>query len=204
MVNLGLAGIAYLIGMIPQAYVFGKIFKFEHFLKIDPVAMTPERVLQEFFHWPVFLTLLIDILKGLLVAYLGIRFGQGTAMPLILLLTAIIARNYNIIVGLKGGKGIALLSGGLVFIAPLSLVPLFIFSFIMTIITGDIDYGLGLGALILTPTLFILTFEMTTILTGILLSIIIFTKHMDYVDAGAIRTKREHYSSDRNPFRHMR
>lgn len=108
--------VSYLIGSIPTAYLFGKIYKgvdIRDHGSGNVGAANAFRVLGKI---PGTIVLMIDILKGALVlTVVGDIFGLDKIIPRMLLgLTVVSGHNWTVFLKFKGGKGIATTLGVLV------------------------------------------------------------------------------------------
>ncbi len=199
MTNILLIAIAYIIGMIPNAMLFGLMFNRASFEAIRSDAMGPEDIIRQFLKLPVFLTIMTDFLKGMLVVFLGMQFAQAAPMPMIMLFAALLARNYNVLIGLRGGKGVAMMLGGMVLIGPWSIPVYLVIVLIIFGVMRDLDYALGIGSVGLPAALVIGTGEIHYIFTGILIAMSIIAKHIDYTNTKANRYYAEKHERG-NPF----
>lgn len=108
--------ISYLIGSIPSAYLFGKIYKgidIRDHGSGNVGATNTFRVLGKI---PGTIVLVLDILKGtLVVTIVGDILGLNTIIARILLgLAAVSGHNWTVFLKFKGGKGIATTLGVLI------------------------------------------------------------------------------------------
>jgi glycerol-3-phosphate acyltransferase PlsY len=103
------APIAYIIGAIPTAYIFGRLLKGidirEHGSK-NVGATNAFRVLGK---GPGTAVLIIDIFKGVVpTVWLARAFGINDPMALVIIgFAAVIGHNWTVFLGFKGGKGVA-------------------------------------------------------------------------------------------------
>lgn len=101
--------IAYFIGAVPTAYIFGRLLKRidirEHGSK-NVGATNAFRVLGK---GPGIAVLVIDILKGVVpTVWVARAFGIHDPMALVLIgLAAVVGHNWTVFLGFKGGKGVA-------------------------------------------------------------------------------------------------
>ena len=101
--------VAYFIGAIPTAYIFGRWLKGidirEHGSK-NVGATNAIRVLGK---GPGIVVLAIDILKGVVpTVWVARAFGIHDPMALVMIgLAAVVGHNWTVFLGFKGGKGVA-------------------------------------------------------------------------------------------------
>ena len=108
--------VSYLIGSIPTAYLFGKLFKridLRQYGSGNVGATNAWRVLGKKIG---IITLIIDILKGFAAVTIIARFFSGT--PLICGLAAILGHNFPVYLKFRGGKGVATSLGVVMGLAP--------------------------------------------------------------------------------------
>ncbi len=106
--------ISYLIGSIPTAYIFGRILKGIDIRKFGSGNVGATNALRVLGRFPALVVLLIDVLKGFIVAtllanYLAfkINFISEELLRIILGLSCIAGHNWTVFLGFKGGKGVA-------------------------------------------------------------------------------------------------
>ncbi|MDP2652691.1 MAG: glycerol-3-phosphate 1-O-acyltransferase PlsY [Candidatus Omnitrophota bacterium] len=120
LVSLGLAcAVSYLIGAIPTAYIFGKIYKkidIRQFGSGNIGAANTFRVLGK---GPGIAVLLLDIAKGLVpTAFVAPVAGLTQVFSLVAIgLCAVVGHNWTIFLNFRGGKGIATSLGVLIGLA---------------------------------------------------------------------------------------
>jgi glycerol-3-phosphate acyltransferase PlsY len=91
---------------------------------------------------------LIDVGKGLLVAYLAQRlFGLQHDAVFLVVFAAVVGHIWPIFHGFRGGKGAATLVGGLILAWPQSLILLFSVWFLSLMLTGYVGLSTVLAAL---------------------------------------------------------
>ncbi len=107
---------SYLIGSIPTAYLFGKIYKgidIRQFGSGNVGATNAFRVLGKI---PGIIVLIVDMAKGLVATTLVADLSglQGNIYYVVLGLTVVAGHNWTIFLRFKGGKGIATSLGVLI------------------------------------------------------------------------------------------
>ncbi|MEI6832177.1 MAG: glycerol-3-phosphate 1-O-acyltransferase PlsY [Candidatus Omnitrophota bacterium] len=106
--------VSYLLGSIPTAYLFGKLFKGIDIRKAGSGNVGATNALRVLGVGPGITVLIIDILKGLIVvSFLGDYFAdkvglwQVQNLRIIMGLCCICGHNWTVFLQFKGGKGIA-------------------------------------------------------------------------------------------------
>jgi glycerol-3-phosphate acyltransferase PlsY len=115
---------SYIIGSIPNAYIFGRLFKGVDIRKEGSGNIGATNALRVLGKGPGGTVLVLDIFKGFLVVFfLGnflspkIIFFSEEAWRIILGLSCICGHNWTIFLGFKGGKGVATTLGVLLGLA---------------------------------------------------------------------------------------
>lgn len=144
-----LAG-SYLIGAFPTAYIAGRL-KGINILRSGTRNVGGMNTVSSVGVAYGVITALIDIGKGFLAAYLAHLFsGSHPFIPLWAVVAAMVGHNWMVYIGFKGGKGVATLVGGLLFLSPWSILFLFlIFVPITFILIKDSYLGTASGYFIL-------------------------------------------------------
>jgi len=101
--------LAYLIGSIPVAYIFGRVLKNIDIREHGSGNMGATNAFRVLGKGPGTAVLILDILKGIIpVTLLANIFGLGDALSLVIISVATVAgHNWTIFLGFKGGKGMA-------------------------------------------------------------------------------------------------
>ncbi len=111
--------LAYLIGSIPVAYIFGRVLKGIDIREHGSGNMGATNAFRVLGKWPGTAVLVLDIIKGIIpVTILADVFGLGDALSLVIISVAAVAgHNWTVFLGFKGGKGMATSLGVLVGLA---------------------------------------------------------------------------------------
>jgi len=113
------AVLAYLIGSIPVAYIFGRVLKNLDIREHGSGNMGATNAFRVLGKGPGTIVLILDIIKGIIpVTLLANAFGLGDALSLVIISVAAVAgHNWTIFLGFKGGKGMATSLGVLIGLA---------------------------------------------------------------------------------------
>ena len=108
--------LSYLIGSIPTAYIFGKLYRNIDIRQHGSGNVGATNVFRVLGKKPGIIVLIIDVVKGVIPFILVIHFCQLTLIrEFILLAIAVVAgHNWTIFLNFKGGKGIATSLGVLI------------------------------------------------------------------------------------------
>ena len=101
--------LAYLIGSIPVAYIFGRVLKNIDIREHGSGNMGATNAFRVLGRGPGIAVLILDIIKGIIpVTFLANVFGLRDPFSLVIIAVAVVAgHNWTIFLGFKGGKGMA-------------------------------------------------------------------------------------------------
>jgi len=110
------AFLAYLIGSIPVAYIFGRVLKGIDIREHGSGNMGATNAFRVLGKGPGTVVLILDIIKGIIpVTLLANAFGLGDALSLVIIsIAAVAGHNWTVFLGFKGGKGMATSLGVLI------------------------------------------------------------------------------------------
>jgi glycerol-3-phosphate acyltransferase PlsY len=113
------AVLAYLIGSIPTAYIFGRVLKNLDIREHGSGNMGATNAFRVLGRGPGTVVLILDILKGVIpVTLLADAFGLQDALSLVIIAVATVSgHNWTVFLGFKGGKGMATSLGVLIGLA---------------------------------------------------------------------------------------
>src|ERR1700735_4572842 len=113
------AVLAYLIGSIPVAYIFGRVLKNLDIREHGSGNMGATNAFRVLGRGPGTIVLILDIIKGIIpVTLLANAFGLTDALSLVIIAVAAVAgHNWTVFLGFKGGKGMATSLGVLIGLA---------------------------------------------------------------------------------------
>lgn len=111
--------LAYLIGSIPVAYIFGRLLKGIDIREHGSGNMGATNAFRVLGKGPGTAVLILDIIKGLIpVTVIANIFGLQDALSMVIISVAVVAgHNWTIFLGFKGGKGMATSLGVLIGLA---------------------------------------------------------------------------------------
>jgi glycerol-3-phosphate acyltransferase PlsY len=158
------AFIVYLICAIPFSLIIGKLFYGRDLRNEGSKNLGATNTLRVLGIKAGIVTAILDTGKGtisiaisvLLASLLGQRLSPVQAI--ILMIIAVMAHSYSIYVGLKGGKGVAVAEGALLWIAPQVAVALVVIFVGVILITKYVSLG-SLTAAVSLPILVALTYS---------------------------------------------
>jgi len=184
MIVLGII-LSYLIGSIPTAYIFGKLYKGVDIRQYGSGNVGATNVFRVLGRGAGTTVLLLDILKGILaVAVVADMLGLVEVFHRILLALSVVSgHNWTVFLNFKGGKGIATTLGVLIgltiriaVIRPVLLFTVFIW-IVCFFVTGIVSLSSIVAAVFL-PILMVLTNQSIEIIClGVIFCIFVVLRH---------------------------
>lgn len=199
MVVIVLFVLSYVIGMIPNQFLYQKIVSRKKLEYVRSDYITSLDVIKHIKEPAFFLTVGTDFLKGLLLALLGSWLLDSATLVLVMLLIAIIARNFNLFIGIRNGVGMAILIGGIVVYSPVVLIPMALFTIIFGYFMNDLNIAFILSVVIMTVSLAFLDDPIGAPFVAFVIMAVMITHQLTYTTEAAKRTKHED-SKHRNPY----
>lgn len=133
---------AYILGAIPFAYVFTKLFSKRNIMEIGWKKASSSNVLANVGKLPALLTFIFDVLKGFVIVYIAKEVGLSCTTQAIAGFLTVVGHNYSIFLDFRGGRGIATLLGACLAFNPIIgltiLIPVILTAFVWTASIGTI------------------------------------------------------------------
>ncbi|HHP50590.1 MAG TPA: glycerol-3-phosphate 1-O-acyltransferase [Moorella mulderi] len=185
--------LAYLLGSFPTAHVISWYFYGVDIRRRGSGNVGATNVLRTLGPLPGFLVLAVDIWKGVLPAWLGLKYGcpwlaAGAG------LAALVGHNWSIFLGFQGGKGVATAAGAVLIMAPKILLVLLLIWLLVVLLSRYVSLG-SITAAFLAPWLLIFTGQPPYVLYGIIAAVIIMWRH--YPNIKRLRAGTEHRLGER-------
>lgn len=199
MINIALLVLAYVIGMIPNAYILGLFMDKEALAHVRSDFIGAYKVLINFKKPEFFMTVSLDFLKGIVLVALTLLFDTWVFLPMLMILIAMIARNFNLFIGFRNGLGIAILMGGMLLYAPWFILIYLILVLILNPFINDLDASLAMATIVVPLGSALILQAVHSVLIGIMIVAVVFIHKIIYIQAAAFRTKYSDYKRD-NPF----
>jgi len=177
--------IAYVIGSIPVAYIFGRMLKGIDIREHGSGNMGATNAFRVLGKGPGIIVLVLDIVKGIVpVTLLANAFGLRDAWSLVIIaVAAVIGHNWTVFLGFKGGKGMATSLGVLIGLAiQFQVLRIILLWVVMTWLAVFLLFGYvslaSMIAAVVFPVLTVLYLEpLPLILMAIVLCIFIIFRH---------------------------
>lgn len=135
-----IALISYFLGNISFAYILGKLFTKKDVRDFGSGNAGTTNAIRAFGKKIGIMVFIGDVLKGIVAVLIGRNFG-GQAGAYVAGAFAIIGHNWPILLGFKGGKGVATTIGVMVFVNPFLTSICVILGVIIIIFTRTVSLG---------------------------------------------------------------
>lgn len=181
--------VSFILGSIPFGIIIAKA-KGVDLKRVGSGNIGATNVLRSLGKWPALLTLFGDVLKGTAAVAIGRYFGAGPLYEGLIGFSAILGHNFSIFLGFKGGKGVATSLGVLSIYSPQTAL----FTFIIWLMVVMLTKYSSMGALVsfgLLPINILLFNDKGKMVTAILITILIFIRHMDNIQRLIKGTERK-------------
>ena len=135
--------IGYFLGTIPSGYLVAKL----HGVNIQQVGsgnIGATNVLRALGVVPAIIVVILDPLKGALATLIPLLLGVGPWGVALTGLAVVLGNNFNVLLGLRGGKGIATSIGVFLVLSPLMAL----FSMVLGVFTILVSRYVSLGSLV--------------------------------------------------------
>jgi glycerol-3-phosphate acyltransferase PlsY len=136
--------LAYLVGSVPTGYIFFRYSEKKDIRGFGSGATGGTNVLR-LKGWKYALPVVVlDVLKGALPAYLGLRLFHNPDLAIVAALSAIIGHCYPVYISFMGGKGVATTMGAFLVLSPIA----FVISLCVFVIVIGITRYVSLGSIL--------------------------------------------------------
>jgi glycerol-3-phosphate acyltransferase PlsY len=170
--------VAFLLGTIPSAFIFGLIFKKTDIRKTGSGNVGGMNTYRVAGLVPGLLTVLIDTGKGFLAVYLAAYFSGELSVVLASGALVVSGHNYNPFLSFKGGKGLATTLGVFLLIYPLGIVYAVLAAVLLAVFLRDVNTAFGCAAALIPVILLIEFREVAWFVFGLALAILIASRHI--------------------------
>jgi glycerol-3-phosphate acyltransferase PlsY len=145
----------YVLGSVPTGLLVGRAFGVD-VLEVGSGNIGMANVLRAAGKWPAALTMLGDLLKGLLPVLIARALTDNAWVIAGAALAAVIGACWSVFLHFKGGKGVATGAGTTIGLAPLIGLGLFVFWWVVVLLSRYTSAG-AISVMILTPLVFFFT-----------------------------------------------
>lgn len=173
--------IGYFLGTIPSGFLVAKLYGV-NIQQVGSGNIGATNVLRAIGVVPAIVVVILDPLKGALAALLPMLFGLSPVAVALAGLAAVLGNNFNVLLGLRGGKGIATSIGVFLVVAPLISVMAIVLGVFTIIVSRFVSLGSLVGMLAL-PLLVLAkgTLPLPYLLLAIAISALAIVRHRDNI-----------------------
>ncbi len=172
---------SYLLGSIPNGYIFGKQFAGKDIRNYGSGNVGATNVARVAGYKIGLIVAILDITKGFLSVYIAKSLLLPEYSMVFIFIAAILAisgHDWSIFLSFQGGKGVATSVGVILSLFPLSFIVLFIVWVVMIFLTKMVSVGSILGAISLPISiLFIYSSKSSYIIFGIIIAALVIFSH---------------------------
>jgi len=179
----------YVLGSVPTGLLVGRAFGVD-VLEVGSGNIGMANVLRAAGKWPAVLTMLGDLLKGLLPVLIARALTDNAWVIAGAALAAVIGACWSVFLRFKGGKGVATGAGTTIGLAPLIGLGLFVFWWVVVLLSRYTSAG-AISVMILTPLVFFVTGQpLPYVLYTVTGGMLILWRHRENVRALLAGTER--------------
>ena len=177
--------ISYLLGSIPSAYIFGKIYKSIDIREHGSGNVGATNVFRVLGKWPGVIVLLCDILKGIIAVAIvpDVLSMSDVLVRIVMAISVVVGHNWTVFLSFKGGKGIATSLGVLIgltikiaVIRPVLLWTLLIWV-ICFLLTSIVSFSSVIAATSLPVIMVITDQEFKIVFLGVIFCVFVVLRH---------------------------
>ncbi len=139
----------YVLGSIPTGFLVGRAFGVD-VRKVGSGNIGMANVLRAAGKWPAALTMLGDMLKGLIPVIVARNFTDNPWVLAIVALAAVVGHCWPVFLRFKGGKGVATGAGTSIGLVPLVGLGLFVFWWIVVLLSRYTSLG-AIAVMVVSP-----------------------------------------------------
>ena len=179
----------YVLGSVPTGLLVGRAFGVD-VLEVGSGNIGMANVLRAAGKWPAVLTMLGDLLKGMLPVLIARALTDNAWIIAGAALAAVIGACWSVFLRFKGGKGVATGAGTTIGLAPLIGLGLFVFWWVVVLLSRYTSAG-AISVMILTPLVFFVTGQpLPYVLYTVTGGMLILWRHRENVRALLAGTER--------------
>ena len=172
------AVVAYLIGAIPIGFLIARAFGIGDVRRHGSGTIGATNVLRTAGKTPAILTLVGDVVKGMLAVVVGGAVAAGGPVgPAVAAVAAVVGNCWSVFLGFRGGKGVATGLGTMLWLVPLAVLPSAIVFVAVVATTRFVSLGSLLGAVGVPVVALVLGYPRASVVAGAIVALIIVARH---------------------------
>lgn len=166
---------SYILGSIPNALWIGKIFKKIDVRKYGSGNVGSTNAARVLGYKYGIMTLVLDVLKGVIPTYLGYMIDVRVAI--LAGLFSILGHSYSVFIKFQGGKAVATTVGVFLILSPFSILSL-LFVFLLTVLTtGYVSLASMISASFLFIAVYIFNGNIYEIIFSLIIGMLVIYRH---------------------------
>ena len=172
------AVVAYLIGAIPTGFLIARAFGIGDVRRHGSGTIGATNVLRTAGKTPAILTLVGDVVKGVLAVVAGGAVAaNGPVGPAVAAVAAVVGNCWSVFLGFRGGKGVATGLGTMLWLVPLAVLPSAVVFVAVVATTRFVSLGSLLGAVGVPVVALVLGYPRASVVAGAIVALIIVARH---------------------------
>ena len=172
------AVVAYLIGAIPIGFLIARAFGIGDVRRHGSGTIGATNVLRTAGKTPAILTLVGDVVKGVLAVIVGgAMAGTGPVGPALAAVAAVVGNCWSVFLGFRGGKGVATGLGAMLWLVPLAVLPSAVVFVAVVATTRFVSLGSLLGAVGVPVVALVLGYPRVFVVAAAIVAVIIVARH---------------------------
>ena len=172
------AVVAYLIGAIPIGFLIARAFGIGDVRRHGSGTIGATNVLRTAGKTPAILTLVGDVVKGVLAVVVGGAIAaSGPVGPAVAAVAAVVGNCWSVFLRFRGGKGVATGLGAMLWLVPLAVLPSAVVFVAVVATTRFVSLGSLLGAVGVPVVAFVLRYPRASVVAAAIVALIIVARH---------------------------
>ena len=172
------AVVAYLIGAIPTGFLIARAFGIGDVRRHGSGTIGATNVLRTAGKTPAILTLVGDVVKGVLAVVAGGAVAaNGPGGPAVAAVAAVVGNCWSVFLGFRGGKGVATGLGAMLWLVPLAVLPSAVVFVAVVATTRFVSLGSLLGAVGVPVVALVLRYPRASVVAAAIVALIIVARH---------------------------
>lgn len=172
--------LSYLVGSIPFAYIFTRLWTGTDIREKGSGNVGSTNVLRTVGKGVALAAFAGDLLKGVFAAWIGFNYG-GYNLAAVCSVAAVIGHCWPVFLGFRGGKGVATSAGIVLFLAPQVFAVLIILFIIIVALSRYVSLGSVLIAALLPLALFLFHKPSAIILMSLIMALLVIFRHRENI-----------------------
>jgi acyl phosphate:glycerol-3-phosphate acyltransferase len=172
------AVVAYLIGAIPIGFLIARAFGIGDVRRHGSGTIGATNVLRTAGKTPAILTLVGDVVKGVLAVIAGGAVAAaGPVGPAVAAVAAVVGNCWSVFLGFRGGKGVATGLGAMLWLVPLAVLPSAVVFVAVVATTRFVSLGSLFGAVGVPVVALVLGYPRAFVVAAAIVALIIVARH---------------------------